>query len=165
MVDFQNHLKNYTSLKFWLKNILSLWSWGLLSDIQWVYSFLWLNFDLTCLWHSVDRSPCWHRGVFFCGVILIWHVYDIQWTGCHAGIVVYSFLWLNFDVMCLWLSVDRSPCWHRHLLQVFTRRKTRHLRLRSRQHAENLGRQLWRTPAESGRSGFIWTINDLNQYM
>ena len=28
LVDFQNYLKNYTSLKFWFKNILNLGSWG-----------------------------------------------------------------------------------------------------------------------------------------
>ena len=27
-VHKQNYCKSYTSLKFWLKNILSLWSWG-----------------------------------------------------------------------------------------------------------------------------------------
>ena len=27
LVHLQNYCKSYTSLKFWLKNILSLWSW------------------------------------------------------------------------------------------------------------------------------------------
>ena len=26
--DYQNYTKSYTSLKFWLKNVLNLWSWA-----------------------------------------------------------------------------------------------------------------------------------------
>ena len=29
LVDYENYSKSYTSLKFWLKNVLSLWSWAL----------------------------------------------------------------------------------------------------------------------------------------
>ena len=32
LVDYQNYLKSQTGLKFRLKNILSLWSWALVSD-------------------------------------------------------------------------------------------------------------------------------------
>ena len=50
----QNYSKSYTSLKFWLKNILSFWSWGLVC-CRFRPPFLWCRISLI-LWGSSDNK-------------------------------------------------------------------------------------------------------------
>ena len=40
-VDYQNYFESYINLKFWLKNILSLWSWS----------------QITCIFEILFRTP------------------------------------------------------------------------------------------------------------
>ena len=54
MFIYWNYFKSYSSLKFWFKNILSLWSWDLIA----IYFSIWrhLDFDALPLQRGADHT-------------------------------------------------------------------------------------------------------------
>ena len=63
----QNYSKSYTSLKFWLQNILSLWPWGLATlqttQVLFIFSASYDNVAPTCTINYNNIQLNWQRSI------------------------------------------------------------------------------------------------------